>query len=473
MNKYKKLVSNSFVFAIGNLGTKFIGFFLLPLYTYYLTKNDFGIVDLLTTTLSLMIPIFTLSIFDSVLRFAMDKNYDKEAVLINSLVVSFLGFIFTLFIYPILIHVLPFGDLILYFYILLFFQSINSTLTQYVRALGDVTLFAISGIINAFITLICNLLFFSILHMGIDGFLLSLIFANIITCFFVIGRANLWRSFKINKLNIKLTKEMLLYSIPLIPNALMWWIMGFSDRYMITYFIGLSANGIYAVANKIPSILNMVNSIFFQAWQMSAIEEFESKDKSKFYSNVFNMFSVTMLVSTSILLVLLKLVLEIFVADNYFEAWKYVPFLLLGTVFSSFSGFLGTSYIAAKKTTGVFKTSVIGAIINIILNILLIPIIGLNGAPIATMISFAVIWLLRIKDTKAFVNIKINVKKLVLTLVSLIIQIRLLYLNLTLEYLWQIGLLIIIMLINFKVMKVIVEKMIGIISKKFMRSKLI
>ncbi|MDM5221859.1 polysaccharide biosynthesis C-terminal domain-containing protein [Peribacillus sp. NJ11] len=458
MNVYKKLVNNSLIFAIGNLGTKLIIFLLLPLYTTYLKKSEFGLVDLFTTTLSFLIPIFTLSIFDSVLRFAMDKNYDKQAVLINSIVVTLGGFILSILIYPIFINILPFDDLILYFYLILFFQSINATLTQYVRAQGKIKLFAISGIINAFTLLFCNIVLLVIYQMGIIGYLVSLIFANLITGIFLIYKGKLKQSFKVSKINIKLTKEMLLYSIPLIPNALMWWVMGLSDRYIITYFLGLSATGVYAVANKIPSILNMVNSIFFQAWQMSAIEEHDSKDKDKFFSNVFNIFSIAMLVSASIILVNLKLIMKLVVADNYFEAWKYVPFLLLGVVFSSFSGFLGTNYIAAKKTKGVFKTSVIGAIINIIINVILIPKIGINGAAIGTMVSFAVIWILRIIDTKSFVDISINYKKIILTFIVLFIQIKILYMSLNLEYIIQIFLFLIIALLNLSEIKILIKR---------------
>ncbi|MDM5307520.1 oligosaccharide flippase family protein [Peribacillus frigoritolerans] len=466
MNVYKKLVNNSLVFAVGNLGTKLIVFLLLPLYTSYLTKSEFGLVDLFTTTLSCLIPIFTLSIFDSVLRFAMDKNYDKQAVLINSIVVTLCGFILSILIYPIFINILPFDNLIIYFYLILFFQSTNSTLTQFVRAQGKIRLFAVSGIINAFSLLVCNVIFLMVYHMGIIGYLISLIFANIITFLFLIIKGKLRYSFKVSKINVKLTREMLLYSIPLIPNALMWWIMGLSDRYIITYFLGLSATGIYAVANKIPSILNMINSIFFQAWQMSAIEEYDSKDKSKFFSNVFNVFSIVMLVSTSIILVNLKLIIKVFVADNYYEAWEYVPFLLLGVVFSSFSGFLGTNYIAAKKTKGVFKTSVIGAIINIIVNVILIPKIGINGASIGTMVSFGVIWILRVIDTKTFVDISINYKKIGLTFIALFIQIKLLYMNLSFEYFFQLIILLFIILLNVSEIKIMIERMVKVKSKK-------
>ncbi|CRK80178.1 lipopolysaccharide biosynthesis protein [Neobacillus massiliamazoniensis] len=471
MNMYKKLVTNSLIFAVGNLGTKLITFFLVPLYTYYLTPSEFGMVDLLTTTISFLMPIVTLSIFDAVLRFVMDKSHDKKEVLINSLFIVLIGFFLISLFYPVLIILLPFDDYIHYFYLLLLVQSINTILTQYIRAKGMIRLFALSGIFNVFTVLIFNIALLMIFKMGIVGYLISIILANIISTIFVIISGKVHHDFIIKKVNIKLMKEMLHYSIPLIPNALMWWIMSLSDRYIITYLLGISANGIYAVANKIPSILNIVNSIFFQAWQMSAIEEANSKEKSHFFSNVFNVFSIAMLVTTSLLLVFLKLIMGVFVANSYFIAWKYVPFLLLGVVFSSFSGFLGTNYIATKKTSGIFKTSVIGAILNIVVNLLLVPTIGINGAAIGTMISFAVIWLLRIKDTREFVNIKLNKRKLFLTLFFVYVQIGILYLNIKLGNLFQIVLLMLIILLNFYEIRGILEKIIIIITKKSKQSK--
>jgi len=466
MNIYKKLINNSIIFAIGNLGSKLIVILLVPLYTYYLTTSEFGLVDLVTITASLLIPIFSMCIFDATLRFVMDKKYDEHIVLINSLVVIFIGFILLCAIYPALIIFLPFDDYILYFYLLVLFQAIYTTLTQYIRAKGMIRLFAISGIINSFILLVCNLLFLALFQAGIVGYLISFIISYIVSSLLIIIRGKIQLGFNVRKINIKLLKEMLIYSIPLIPNALMWWIMSFSDRYLITLFLGLSANGLYAVANKIPSILTIINSVFFQAWQMSAIEEAESKNKNQFFSNVFNVFSIVMLISTSLIIVHLKFMMELFVADTYSEAWKYVPFLLLGVVFSSFSSFLGTNYIAARKTSGVFKTSVIGAVINIVVTIALIPILGINGAAIGTMICFAVIWILRILDTRQFVNIKFNLRNLILTFMIIFIQIIVLYLNFQNEYLIQISLLIIIILINFREIGTLSMKLKGLVKRK-------
>lgn len=138
----------------------------------------------------------------------------------------------------------------------------------------------------------------------------------------------------------------------------------------------------------------------------------------------------------------------------------------MGAVFSSFSGFLGTNYIAAKRTTGVIKTSATGAILNIVFNIILIPSIGIYGAAFGTMLSFAVIWILRIKDTKKFVNIKLNVKNLLLTLIIIFIQIGVLYINLDFEYLLQLSLLSIIIIINLKEIKLIIFKLTEFVTNK-------
>lgn len=456
MSIYKKLINNSLIFAVGSLGSKLIVFLLVPLYTYYLSKNEFGTVDLLTITINLLIPIFSLSISDAVLRFVMDKNYDKKQVLNNSFFISILGFLIILFLYPLIKLLFPFRLYIGYFYVILLFQTIYLILTQYIRANGMIKLFALTGIFHAFVLFIFNIIFLAGLKMSIDGYLFSTIIAYVLASLLIIIYAKVYNDFDVKKINIPLMRKMLLYSIPLMPNAIMWWIMSFSDRYLITYFLGLSANGLYAVASKIPIILTIINSVFFQAWQMSAIEEANSKEKSEFFSKVFNTFSILMLISTSLLLVLLKTIMTVLVSEDYYESWKYIPFLLLGVVFSSYASFLGTNYIASKKTSGVFKTSIIGAGINIIANIILIPKLGINGAALATMISFAVIWILRIIDTRQFVVIKIDVLKMILSLMILYFQIYILHLNHYNEYIIQLVLLFFIVFINRKEIKELV-----------------
>ena len=458
VSSYKKLLKNSSIFAIANLGTKIISLLLVPYYTFVLSTEEYGSVDLIVTTISLIIPIITLSIFDSVLRFAMDMIDKREEIFSSAFIAMIIGFILSLLLLPLVKLIPSIYKYVGLFYSIILIQSIHILLSNFIRAIGKIKLFALDGVFNTIVLLTSNIILLTVFNYGIKGYLISILVSHIMSCMFILLFGKVLSYIKFNKYDNNIIKEMLLYSIPLIPNALMWWVMNVSDRYIITIFLGYTANGLYAIANKIPGLLNIVNSIFFQAWQLSAIEESNSKTKSNFYTNVFNIFATTMLLVTSILVLIIKPMIRLMVSSEYQECWKYTPFLLLGIVFSSFSSFLGTNYIAMKKTNGVFKTSIIGAIINIILNIITIPIIGINGAAISTMISFLVVWILRIKDTKEYVNISINKRGIVNTLFIIGIQISVLFVEIKFDIFIQLILFIIIILININYIKQLVKK---------------
>ena len=199
---------------------------------------------------------------------------------------------------------------------------------------------------------------------------------------------------------------MLIYAIPLIPNSIFWWMMQSSNRYIILYLLSSADNGLYAVANKIPTLITTVSGIFFQAWQISSVEESTSSQKTKFYTDVFSGLSMFLNLAASFVLVVLQPLYSVLTEESYYIGWTCVPFLLCATVFSSYSSFLGTNYVAMKKTNGVFLTTVIGAVANVGLNFLLIPVMGLEGSALATLIAFVITWASRIFGTRHFVNIE-------------------------------------------------------------------
>lgn len=450
MNRYKKLIGNSIIFAIGNLGSKIISIILVPLYTYYLTTTEYGLVDIVITTSSMILPIVSLSIYEAALRFVMEKSQDENVVITNSLMITIIGSIISLALYPLLKSMNVLNGLLEYMVIILILQAFQTLFAQVVRAFGKIQLYAVNGIIMTLVTGGMNILLLVYFDMGIDGYLLSMVIANIVSIVLFFLTAKIYKNIKITQFDRSLIKNMLIYSVPLIPNALMWWVINASNRYFILFFVGASANGLFAVANKIPSLLSILNTIFFKAWQLSAIEEFESKNKSQFYSEVFQYLSMVMFLGASGIIMVLKFVIEYTVSEEFYTSWKFVPFLLLGVIFSSFSAFLGTNYIAAKQTMGVFKTSVFGGVINVISNLIFVPLLGTNGAGLSTMLSFFVIWLLRVHDTKKFIRMKINIKNIVLNLSIIFTQILVLNLNLYtfIELGFELLLFIILLVIN-------------------------
>ncbi|OME08828.1 oligosaccharide flippase family protein, partial [Paenibacillus odorifer] len=419
--------------------------------------NEYGTIDIITTTTSMLLPIISLSIYDAVLRFVMDKDYDNDVVFTNSLMVTILGSLVVLLFYPLLSYFHILDGLLGYMYIIFILQAFQSIFTQFVRAIGKIKIYSFNGILMTIVTAGMSILLIVNLGWGIDGYFISIIIGNFISIMFLFFYTKIYTYVKFDKLSKSTTKKMLIYSIPLIPNALMWWVMNASNRYFILFFVGASANGLFAVANKIPSFLSILNTIFFKAWQLSAIEEYGDESKAKFYSQTFYYFSVVMFVGTSIILMILKYMMGILVSEEFFSSWQFIPFLLIGIVFSSFSAFLGTNYIAAKQTKGIFRTSLIGGTINIILNLIFIPLVGTNGAAISTMISFLVIWILRTYDTKKFINMRIDIIHIVINLVLIFTQVLILYIELSLpaEFTIELVLFFLVLIVNKNILELI------------------
>ncbi|HGF7714029.1 polysaccharide biosynthesis C-terminal domain-containing protein [Enterococcus faecium] len=424
MNKYKRLISNSLIFAVGNFGSKILLLLLVPFYTFQLTTSEYGTADLVTTTINMLLPIVTLSIYEATLRFTIGEDENRQYLTLkNSFLLLFLAsivFILAITIINLKIKI-PYSEFIIIIIVLQGFQNI---LAQYVRAINKIKIYAINGIIMSLVLAISNIIFLKFLSFGVDGYLLSIIMSNLVSLFFmiIVLKFDFILIVK-SKVDWELFKRMLVYSVPLIPNAFMWWLMNASSRYFILFYLDATANGLFAVASKIPSILSMVQTVFFQAWQLSAIEEYDSDNKREFYSSIFYWLSTIMIICTSILILFLKPIINITMSGNYSLSWKPVPFLLIGLIFSSFSSFFGTFYIAEKKTTGVMYTSVIGGMVSLILNFILIRYFGIIGAGLSTLISFLLIWILRVRDINKFFKINIQLKRLCISISGLILQV--------------------------------------------------
>lgn len=429
MNQYKSLIKNSFLFAIGSIGSKAISFFMLPLYTRMLTTSDYGQLDILQTTISLLIPLVTFQVVEAVFRFSVDMR-DKDSaskVLTNGIFLCLIGMLITLLLFPIFNNFEPFATYTTMFYLIMFLTIFHGIIKQFVRGLEKIKTFVAADLIytGSFVTF--NIVFLVNLRMGLRGYFLSMVLAHLVAIIVLIIFGNVFKYLNLKSFNKKLLKTMLIYSIPLIPNGLMWWVMNVSDRYMLTYFLGFDATGIYSVSYKFPSLITLMNSIFFMAWQLSAMQEYGKEGYDNFYKNIFGVLSSFLLLITAVVLLILKPLMSVFVADAFYESWKYVPLLLVGTVFQAFSSFFGTNYTASKKTKGAFTTSVYGAIVNIGINLLLIPIWGIQAAAFSTMLAYLTMWLLRLFDTKKFVKIKIDWKSLIFSIVLIDIQIVGLY----------------------------------------------
>lgn len=407
------LAKNTAIFAIGNVASRLISFFLVPLYTNILTTAEYGVVDLVNTLCTVLAPILILNINEAVMRFALDKGANYKKIMSTGLTV-FVGAIFGG------IWVIPASSLfseVAQYSTYIYFYTVTLAGSQlflcYLRGKENIAFYSVGSVLQTMTIALFNILFLAVLHKGIKGYFLAYIISNIITILFAFIAGNVREVIRDYKFDIKLTKAMAAYSVVLIPNTFMWWIMNSSDRVMVTSIIGVAANGIYAVSYKLPSLVSTLTGIFNQAWSYSAIREDGAEDENEYNNMVFNrLISIVMLLSIA-LLTIVKPFLRLYVGMDYYSAWEYTPFLIIGSAYLTLATFMATSYTVHKDSFGYLFSATFGAALNIVLNFLLIPIIHVYGAAFATCISYIAVFAFRLIHTKKYIKYNIKNKEFI------------------------------------------------------------
>lgn len=407
-SNYKKLFFNIVIFAIGSFGSKFISFFLVPLYTTYLSTAEFGISDLVVNLSNLIVPIISLTIQDSVLRFGLSANSDKKAICRNALVVFLFGACFSVAITPLFGFYKAIKEWRWYLAVNIISTNLINILTSYSKVKEKNKLYAFSSILQALMLALLNVLFLIVNDFGIRGYLLANIISNVAVAIFLLIFTGAIKDVCSGKTNYKLLKDMVLFSLPLIANNLSWWILNSSDKVMIEALIGDDALGVYSASSKIPNLLSIVTSVFSSAWTISSVKEYEENNDSGFYANVFRCFTTALFLGGCILIMISKDFSRIYVGKDFFDSWKYVPFLVVGIVFYSISAFYGSIYGTVKKNWPTTASTLVAAIVNISINFLFLKHYGIVVAAISTLVGYFVICIYRMFDSRKYLSFKIN-----------------------------------------------------------------
>lgn len=436
MNKYRRLLSNTVLFALSTFSSKVLVFLLMPLYTRVLTTSDFGVVDLIMQAANLLIPVVSLGIMNAVVRFGLDRGYSKQGVFTAGAASIGVGFLVFAAAFP-LVGKLPFLNdraLLLYAYVLC--ACLRSLFSQFVRAKMLTRLYAFDGLLSTIFTIAFNVLYLIVLKMGVTGYLLAIISADLASSAFLFFTAQLYRYFAPSALTGTLWGAMLRYSLPMIPATMFWWVTNVSDRYMVTYMVSEAANGLYAVAYKIPTIVTLFSTIFTEAWQLSAVQEGNGHGRNRFFTKIFLALQGIVFITGAGLIWCAKLAMRILASADFYGAWQFIPILILATVYSCFSSFLSSVYMVEKKSTLSLATTLVGAALNIALNLLLIPKIGVNGAAVATFASYFAVFLIRAVNTRRYIKIDISPFKMALNTAILVVEAALMLLEVHWWPLW-------------------------------------
>ena len=459
-SSYKKLFSNTVIFAVGSFSSKLLIILLVKVYTTYLSREELGINDVITQIANWLQPIVTVTISEAVIRFGLDKAFDKKKVFTIGNMICMAGFAVLGLILPIVAisgvadKYLSGYSLLLYVYVVT--SGLKLVYSTFVRALEKVKLFALNGILTTLLTLIGTVVFIIGFKMGNTGYLLSIIISDGLSVVFLTFSAKLWRYIEFRRPDRALLRTMLYYSIPLIPAQILWLITNSSDSFMTTAYLGSAANGVLSAAYKIPNLVATVYFMFGQAWNMSAIMEDDSDDRNEFYTNVFELNQCLLYIIAAGCLMLVRPLTFIWLGPEFQESALYSPLLIFSSVFSCFVTFLGSIYLTSRRTTSSMVTSLFSGIINVGLNIILIPRIGLYGPALSTVASYSVVFIIRAMDSRKIIPFDLKIKKIIVNVSLLLAMVLINNDDMNKGHEWTFVLLPLLFIVVFIIISVII-----------------
>ena len=413
------LLGNTLVFALGGLAVKAVSLVLMPLYTTALTAGEYGTAELLNSAIEIVLPLLSLGVVEALYRFSIDDDVPKDELFAGSLVVLG-GGVVCAGVACALGRVLWDMEHAGSFFVLFCSVCVFKATTQLARGLGHVRRFVAYGLINALAMVVSTYLLLVRARMGVGGYLWSFTIGYLVgglAAFLGSAEYRLLAPFRVDR---ALLRRMLVYSLPLVPNLLSWWLVSVSGRYVVLWGSGLVAAGLFAAASKMPSLINIVASVFQQAWQYSTAREIDSPDRGAFFGSVLRGYSLATLSTAGLVIALNRPISRVMLQAEFAEGWRYVPLLMLVASFGVISIFFESFYQALKNSGVLMASTALGAVVNVVLGVALVPFMGPWGAGLAGAVAYALVLVVRARDLRRRINLPIDRLRLTYQLALLI-----------------------------------------------------
>ncbi|OFT35533.1 hypothetical protein HMPREF3165_09895 [Actinomyces sp. HMSC08A09] len=401
------LLGNTLVFALGGLAVKAVSLVLMPLYTTALTAGEYGTAELLNSAIEIVLPLLSLGVVEALYRFSIDDDVPKDELFAGSLVVLGGGALCTgvlCALGSVLWDMEHAGS----FFVLFCSVCVFKATTQLARGLGHVRRFVAYGLINALAMVVSTYLLLVRARLGVGGYLWSFTIGYLVgglVAFLGSAEYRLLAPFRIDR---ALLRRMLVYSLPLVPNLLSWWLVSVSGRYVVLWGGGLVAAGLFTAASKMPALVNIVASVFQQAWQYSTAREIDSPDRGAFFGVVMRGYSLATLTVAGLVIALNRPISRVMLQAEFAEGWRYVPLLMLVASFGVISIFFESFYQALKNSGVLMASTALGAVVNVILGVALVPFMGPWGAGLAGAVAYMLVLVVRARDLRRRINLPID-----------------------------------------------------------------
>lgn len=415
-NRNKDLIKNTLVLSIGQFVPKIMALVVLPLLTGYLTKAEYGLYDLTLTVASFCIPLISVQIQQAVFRYLIEINSDKKRIISSSIVFTIIMYIIaSVIIVPCWFWYTKSLPLAILFTVSYVFEAFLSWSGQVSRGLGRNINYSLAyAVYSVLFVAILGGRFLVLHEINLEYVIVAMILSYTACVLYLFTSCKIWRYVSIVSVDVSELKTLLAFSAPMVISSVALWIVNLSDRFCVSGYLGLEINAIYAVANKIPNLVNSFYSVFNLAWTENTSRLTEEEKAAGYYSSFFHSFYNLLIGMISILITATPLLFKILINDQYSDAYGLMAWLYVGVLFSSLVSFLGSIYVGEKRTKEVGVSSMIGAVINLAINLLLMKQFGVIVAAVSTIASYFTIFIYRAKDIRKYVNIQYKYGVLIL-----------------------------------------------------------
>lgn len=429
MGEARRLIKNTGIIAVGGMATKLVQFLLLPLYTSVLPPTEYGAVDYLNTIALFCVPVASLLMDEALFRFLIDCETEEDRRRAVTATVGVLALGCVLFaalmgVLELVFHPDSFWWIVGLVYAGTMLQMVSALL----RGFGDTMGYSLANFLASAVMIVLNVLFIAVFRWGVEGMLSATVIAQGGVALVFAVRKRVWRYVDLSLIDRAYMGRLIRYAVPLVPNKVSWTIMNMLDRLVIMVTLGPGAAGLYAVAYKFPNVMDQVYGFFYQSWKESSARSLNAEgDEVDFYDAIYRMLRRFMMSVVLGMTALMPLVYDLMIDWQYHEGILYVPILLLATFFSNISGFYGGIFTAHKDTKIMGTTTIVSALLCLVLNLVLIPSIGLYGASVATLASMFVVNEYRRVKVRAYARLTEDRREQALTLLCFALVFGLFY----------------------------------------------
>ncbi len=405
--KTKRLINNILFYFMGTFATKILQILFIPIYSIYINTSDYGYYNLILSILTLSIPVLYQSIWEGVLRFVIDKEENAKKILASTSIYCFgLTIIYSLlFLVFSQLFDIKYGLLIL----LMAIGQMGSSYWQFsARAMKENKVYSISTVVNTALTILLNLVLILVFKWGIQTLFIANTLGNFAMVLVIESRLKLIKQTRISLFDKDIIKAIIRYSLPLCINAISWWLISSCNSLIISYKLGMDQNGIYSMAVRFGSIMQLVTSVVNMAWIEESFRTFGEKDSDKYFNNILNLLIRAVLSGVALLIPVTYIFYQLLVHGDYISGVYLTPIIYLNAAFTAFASHLGSGFLARKESNIIFRTTLISGLFSAISGYLTADILGLTGVVVASLLGTILMFVMRIPMLKKRMDLRIN-----------------------------------------------------------------